>query len=100
MYPNHSYSQLNKIAEENDSKGIIVIPFGNGRERMFSNECPSCSIEYIDLNIHSRPNIVRAAIEGIAFGFVFGARLMEADGVKMKTIKAGKGNLYECGTFC
>ena len=100
FFPHSSYQELNQLASESQAEGIVVLPFGNGRERMLGNETTNCSIVNIDFNRHSYKNIVRATVEGIAFGFVFGADIVKADGIKIDKIKAGKGNLYECELFC
>lgn len=49
---------------------------------------------------HQRGNIIRAVVEGIAFSFIYGAKIMEREGAKISVIRAGKSNLFECQTLC
>ena len=51
------------------SKGISIIPFGNGAERILKNQDIGCAIRGINFNIHERSDILRAAQEGIVFSF-------------------------------
>ena len=65
------------MADEHDSDGIVVIPFGNGPERMLQNKDVKCEFLNINFTRHKLANIVRACIEGIAFSFMYGANLMK-----------------------
>lgn len=55
----------------------MVIPFGNGPERMLQNKDVKCEFLNINFTRHKLANIVRACIEGIAFSFMYGANLMK-----------------------
>ncbi len=91
-----SYSEMNDLAETvpAGSDGLVVIPFGNGAERVMEDSCPGASINNIDLNRHSTAHILRAAQEGIAFSFRYGIDIMRTMGLKPDVIRAGKANLF------
>ena len=96
-----SYSQLNDKAKEAPPgcDGLLVLPFGNGAERMLNNKLVGAQFLNIDLNKHSRAHIIRATLEGIAFAFRYGLDIMRENGLNPKVIKAGQNNLFLSGTF-
>ena len=49
------------------SEGLIILPFGNGAERMLGNLNIGTQFCNINLNKHSKSHLYRAALEGIAF---------------------------------
>lgn len=102
MLGNPGYDEMNMMAAEAapGSRGLIVLPFGNGAERMLGNRILGAGIERIDLNRHGRPEICRAAQEGIAFAFNYGIELMRDKGMQLKKISAGKTNMFQSGIFC
>ena len=53
----------------------------------------------LNLNIHNQKHLYRAALEGIAFSFVYGMEIMKKDGVKTKVIRAGNDNLFQSKIF-
>ena len=69
-----SYEKMNEQASSISvgSDGISVIPFGNGAERMLNNKNIGTHICNINLNKHSHGHLYRAALEGIAFSFMYG----------------------------
>src|SRR5690606_4424427 len=71
MAPELSYNEMNQMAAgvEAGSKGLRVLPFGNGAERMLENKSIGSHIGHIDFNRHQRSHIFRAVQEGIAFSF-------------------------------
>lgn len=81
------------------SEGLAILPFGNGAERMLNNKQVGAHIKNIDLNIHSKAHIFRAAQEGIAFAFRFGFDILKANGMQANVIKAGKANLFLSDVF-
>ncbi len=93
---NTTYQEMNILAEQSivGAQGITVIPFGNGAERMLQNLEPNCSIQGINFNIHGRADILRAAQEGIVFSFQYGMEIMQQMGMSLKTIRAGRSNLF------
>jgi len=91
-----SYAAMNDLAAEIPigSEGVSIIPFGNGAERMLSNQEPNCSIHGINFNRHGKKHLIRAAQEGIAFSFKYGMDIMNQIGIETKTIRAGLANLF------
>lgn len=81
------------------SDGLRIIPFGNGAERILNNQNSGSSILNLNFNKHRRQHLFRAALEGIAFSFVYGMDILKNDGVNMLTIKAGNDNLFRSEIF-
>ena len=81
------------------SEGLKLFPFGNGAERMFNNKNIGTHISNLNLNVHTKAHIYRAALEGIAFSFVYGMELLEQDQVTMNLIRAGNDNLFQSEVF-
>lgn len=96
-----SYQLINELAAgiTPGSDGLLVLPFGNGAERVLGNSETGCSIHNINFNIHGRAHMFRAAQEGIAFSFYYGIKIMNAMGVEVKFIKAGKANMFLSPVF-
>jgi len=99
--PYLSYSELNHIAAQAPigSKGLKVLPFGNGAERMLNNKYTGAQLLDIDLNTHTQSDIFRAVQEGIAFSFRYGLDIMRENGMNPKVIRAGKANLFLSDVF-
>ena len=99
--PETSYEQMNSEAAKVDvgSKGLRIIPFGNGAERMLNNKLVGAHFNNIDLNIHSPADIFRAAQEGIAFSFRYGIDIMRENGMNPTVIRAGKTSLFSSKIF-
>ena len=95
------YNEMNEEADKIPigSDGLIILPFGNGSERMLENKSIGCSIEGLNFNIHSRNHIIRAAQEGIVCAFAYGIEQMRSMGMKIEKIKAGKSNLFKSELF-
>lgn len=91
-----SYADMNELAATIPvgSEGISIIPFGNGAERVLSNEEPGCSIHGVNFLRHGKAHLIRAAHEGIAFSFKYGMDIMNGIGIETKTIRAGHANLF------
>lgn len=91
-----SYSALNQLAAKAPigSKGLKVLPFGNGAERMLNNKYTGAQFIGIDLNLHNQSDIFRAVQEGIAFSFRYGLDIMRENGMQPKVIRAGSANLF------
>jgi xylulokinase len=90
------YVEMNALAEQAPagSDGLVVLPFGNGAERVLENRTTGAAVVGIDLNRHSTAHILRATQEGIAFSFRYGIDLMRELGLKPDVIRAGKANLF------
>lgn len=91
-----SYSDMNTLASQSPigSKGISIIPFGNGAERILENREIGCSINGINFNMHGKSDIIRAAQEGIVFSFQYGMEIMEGMGMDINVIRAGNANMF------
>ncbi len=96
-----SYEEMNELAATVGigSDGVTIHPFGNGAERMLKNVNLGTHMANINLNIHTKAHLCRAALEGIAFAFVYGMEIMAADGIKPKVIRAGNDNLFRSVIF-
>ena len=96
-----TYESMNhkaaKIAIGSD--GLVVIPFGNGAERMFNNKNIGTHFLNLNLNIHSNSHLFRAALEGIAFSFVYGMECLKDDNATIGVIRAGNDNLFRSEIF-
>lgn len=99
---NFSYSQMNEMAATvaPGSDGLIILPFGNGAERVLENRETGCSIHNLNFNIHGNAHFFRAAQEGIAFSLFYGIKIMQNMGVEIKVIRAGKANMFLSPVFC
>ncbi|WP_405209034.1 xylulokinase [Aquimarina sp. LLG6339-5] len=96
-----SYQTMNSLASKIPvgSDNLQLIPFGNGAERMFDNKTIGTQICNINLNKHTRSHICRAALEGIAFSFVYGMEILRKDGANIEVIRAGNDNLFRSEIF-
>lgn len=91
-----SYNDMNKLAAQSEigAKGISIIPFGNGVERVLENKNVNCSIHGINFNIHDKKDILRAAQEGIVFSYQYGMDVMKDMGMDIRLIRAGYANMF------
>ena len=71
------------------SDGLLMLPFGNGAERMLGNLNVGATIKNINFNIHNEAHLVRAAQEGVAFSMQYGMEIMREIGIHPKVIRAG-----------
>jgi xylulokinase len=96
-----TYNELNDIAATvpAGSEGLVILPFGNGAERMLQNRETGCSFHGLNFNIHSRKHIIRAAQEGIVFSFKYGIEVMNEIGVDVSIIRAGNANMFLSPVF-
>ena len=94
--PGLPYVEMNELAAEVPvgSDGVSILPFGNGAERMLENRDAGCSIHGVNFNRHDRRHLLRAAQEGIVFSFQYGIEIMEAMGLRVDKIHAGKANMF------
>ncbi|GIZ08790.1 xylulokinase [Flavobacterium sp. UMI-01] len=96
-----SYNEMNTLAESVavGSDGVVLIPFGNGAERMLNNQDIGTRIVNLNLNNHNKAHLCRAALEGIAFSFIYGMEIMKSDGIDIKVMRAGNDNLFRSPIF-
>ena len=95
------YNEMNTLASSVPigSDGVTILPFGNGAERMLNNTELGTQINHLNLNNHNKAHLCRAALEGIAFSFVYGMELLSSDGISPKVIRAGNDNLFRSDIF-
>jgi xylulokinase len=98
---NFSYQEMNEAATKikPGSDGLMILPFGNGAERMLNNKTVGAQIDHIDLNKHSAAHIYRAAQEGIAFAFRYGLDIMRENKMHPGIVRAGKANMFLSDVF-
>ena len=96
-----SYPEMNALAGQSPvgSRGISILPFGNGAERLLGNATPGCSFHGIDFNRHGRGDLFRAAQEAIVFAFGYGIELMQRMGMKIDRIRAGNASMFLSEVF-
>ncbi|RYZ29943.1 MAG: carbohydrate kinase [Chitinophagaceae bacterium] len=97
----HSYESLNTEAAKipPGSDGLLMLPFGNGAERMLNNKILGSHFHNIDFNIHTAGHLVRAAQESIAFAFRYGLDIMRENNMNPTIIRAGKANMFLSDVF-
>jgi len=96
-----SYEEMNTLAISVPvgCEGLLLLPFGNGAERMLDNKEIGTQICNLDLNTHTRAHLCRAALEGIAFSFFYGMELMNWNSSHPRSIRAGDDNLFQSVVF-
>ena len=101
MAKSMSYGELNALANKVPvgSNGLRVLPFGNGAERMLYNQSKGSRILNLNFNTHSIDHLLRGALEGIAFAFVYGIDILAKDGIDLTSIRAGNDNLFQAELF-
>ncbi len=93
---NLSYEEMNNLAASVPvgSEGLVVLPFGNGAERVLNNKNIGSHMAGINFNIHQKGHLLRAAQEGIVFSFKYGMEIMQSIGINASVIRAGKANMF------
>lgn len=96
-----SYSEMNAMTSSVPigSEGVMVIPFGNGAERVLENKEIGCSVHGINFNKHGKAHLMRAAQEGIVFSFCYGMEIMQQMGMDIRKIHAGRANMFLSDLF-
>ena len=96
-----SYGEMEELAASVPvgSDGLHFLPFGNGPERMLQNKHIGARLLGLNFNRHTRAHLVRAGIEGVAFSFVYGMRIMKELGVDLSTIRVGNDNMFQSRIF-
>ena len=97
-----SYDGMNEIAATVPvgARGLVVLPFGNGAERMLCDRDIGAQISGLNFNVHAGPELFRAVQEGIAFAFNYGLEIMKPLGIQARVLRAGTGNLFASQVFC
>ena len=91
-----NYPALNDLALSAPvgSDGLLMLPFGNGAERMLGNRDVGATIKNINFNIHTSAHLARAAQEGVAFAMHYGMEIMKEIGIHPSVIRAGWANMF------
>ena len=96
-----SYTDMERMVSsvEVNSDGLRIIPFGNGAERVLQNKDVGGHIINIQFNRHSKAHFYRAALEGIAYSFIYGVDIMKSLGLDTNVIRVGNDNLFQSAVF-
>jgi len=91
------YAELNTLAEHVavGSDGLVVLPFGNGAERMLANRDIGAHVRNVQFNRHTADHLVRATHEGIACSLAYGMNIMRGMGMHPTVLRAGKANMFQ-----
>jgi xylulokinase len=101
VFADIDYDEMNELAAgvSIGAKGLTVLPFGNGAERMLGNRDLGCTFANLNFNIHSNAYIMRAAQEGVVFAFNYGMEIMKTTGIHPTVIRAGHTNMFLSPVF-
>lgn len=96
-----SYPAMEKMAADIPvgAEGLLVLPFGNGAERILENEEIGGQVHGLNFNRHTRSHLIRAALEGIAFAFAYGIEIMKDMGLEVNVMRVGNDNLFQSKIF-
>lgn len=96
-----AYPELNALAATVavGADGLLAYPFGNGAERLFSNQLIGAHLTGIDLNRHGRAHIARASQEGIVFAMAYGFDILQSMGLHPTVIRVGHANMFLSPVF-
>ena len=99
--PEISYNDMERMMSTIPvgAEGLRIIPFGNGAERILSNHNTGAQVNNLQFNRHTRAHFYRAALEGIAFSFVYGFQVLKDLGLNPSVIKVGNDNLFQSKIF-
>lgn len=91
-----SYEQMNHLAAQSPvgAEGLMMLPFGNGAERILENKSIESSWHGLNFNQHNQSHVFRAAQEGIVFALKYGFEILQAMGLKSDVIRAGHANMF------
>ena len=91
-----TYEEMNHLAAEVPigAEGLSFIPFGNGAERIMENKQIGAHLSRLNLLKHDTRHVLRAGQEGIVAALTFGFNVMKNMGLNLKTVKAGKANMF------
>ncbi len=96
-----SYEQMNALVAQAPagSEGIVVLPFGNGAERILENREIQSQIHGLNFTRHNQAHMFRAMQEGIVFALHYGFGIMQQMGTAVDTVKAGHANMFLSQVF-
>lgn len=96
-----NYESMNRLAGQAaiGSEGLLILPFGNGAERILENRDHNASFHGISFTRHDQSHIFRAAQEGIVFALKYGFTILDAMGLTTNVIRAGHANMFLSPVF-
>jgi xylulokinase len=96
-----SYPEMEQLAASVPvgADGLRILPFGNGAERMLNNKNIHAHWMNLNFNIHKQPHLYRAALEGIAFSFVYGMEVFNEMQMNVSAMRVGNDNLFRSNVF-
>ncbi|HMQ46568.1 MAG TPA: FGGY family carbohydrate kinase [Saprospiraceae bacterium] len=96
-----SYPEMEKLAANVPvgADGLRILPFGNGAERMLGNKETGARINNLQFNRHERSHFYRAALEGVAFSFAYGIKILREMGLSLQVMRVGNDNLFQSSIF-
>lgn len=95
-----TYPEMNRLAHELPAgSGGVILPFGNGAERILENRDIGAQFLNIHFNRHNKKHLFRAAQEGIVFSMNYGFQIMKSMNVIVDKVKAGKTNMFQSPLF-
>jgi xylulokinase len=96
-----SYEDMERMAATIPvgSDGLRILPFGNGAERMLGNRNIGAQVLGLEFNRHDRAHVYRASLEGIAFSFVYGMKVLQDLGLNLSVMRVGNDNLFQSAVF-
>lgn len=101
LHAESQYDAMNQMASKipEGSEGLMILPFGNGAERMLENRNIGASMHGLNLIRHHQGHVLRAVQEGVAFAFNYGLGMMQTLGLDLTVIRAGKANMFLSPVF-
>lgn len=92
----YEYGKMNEIASASPigSDGLVILPFGNGAERVLENKNINGSFHGLNFNRHDQSHMLRAAQEGIVFALKYGFDVLQEMGLHTNVIRAGNANMF------
>jgi len=96
-----SYGEMDSkaMAVNAGSDGLLILPFGNGSERMLLNRDTGATFSGLNFNIHSPEHLFRASQEAIAYSFRYGLDIMKQTGISPAILRAGDANMFRSPVF-
>lgn len=95
------YPEMNAIASQAPigTDRLVMLPFGNGAERVLENNDIGASLHGLNFNVHTRAHLLRAGQEGIAYALGYGLAVMRQMGLQIDVIRAGNANMFQSEIF-
>jgi xylulokinase len=81
------------------AKGLSMLPFGNGPERILVNRDLGARMKGLNFNTHTQAHLVRAGLEAVAFAFVYGMEILQQMGIGLSVMRVGNDNLFQSRVF-